>query len=60
MDLYRASGVNEYWIVDPDDKEITIYLFEEKDIRSKKTYKGNEKVRSNIFKDLSFSAGDIF
>jgi Uma2 family endonuclease len=60
MDLYRASGVNEYWVVDPDDKEITIYLFEDKDIRSKKTYKDNEVTRSNIFNDLCFEVKDIF
>jgi prevent-host-death family protein len=60
MDLYRASGVNEYWVVDPDDKEITIYLFKDKDIRSKKTYKDNEKARSNLFADLFFIVEDIF
>ena len=60
MDLYRASGVSEYWVVDPDDKEITIYLFEDKDIRSKKTYKDNEKARSNLFADLFFKVKDIF
>jgi prevent-host-death family protein len=60
MDLYRASGVNEYWVVDPDDKEITVYLFENKDINRKKTYKINEKVRSSIFEDLCFAVEDIF
>lgn len=60
MDLYRASGVSEYWVVDPDDKEITIYLFKDKDIDSKKTFKANEEVRSNMFPGLFFPAGDIF
>ncbi len=60
MNLYMASGVKEYWVVDPDDKEITIYFFKDKDIKGKKTYRGNEKARSKLFADLSFIVEDIF
>lgn len=60
MNLYMKSGVSEYWVVDPDDEEITIYLFNNKDIESKKTFKDGEKIRSNIFKDIFFAPGDIF
>jgi prevent-host-death family protein len=60
MDLYMSSGVNEYWIADPGNKEITVYLFEDKDIKSNNTYRASEKVRSNIFPELCFTVGDIF
>jgi prevent-host-death family protein len=60
MDLYRASGVGEYWVVDPDNTEITVYLFKDKDINSNNNYRAGEKARSNIFPGLCFTVGDIF
>ena len=60
MDFYRVSGASEYRVVEPDDKEITIYLFENKGIKRKKTYKDNEEVRSNMFQDLCFTVSNIF
>ena len=54
------SGASEYRVVEPDDKEITIYLFENKGIKRKKTYKDNEEVRSNMFQDLCFTVSNIF
>ncbi|MCM3568333.1 Uma2 family endonuclease [Neobacillus mesonae] len=34
-----SSGVNEYWIVNPDNKEVTVYLFEDNNISNNTTYK---------------------
>ncbi|MBQ9061474.1 MAG: Uma2 family endonuclease [Eubacterium sp.] len=28
---YRKAGVREYWIIDPENREVLVYLFAERD-----------------------------
>ncbi|MED3563695.1 type II toxin-antitoxin system Phd/YefM family antitoxin [Bacillus xiapuensis] len=60
LDLYMSCGVNEYWIVNPDNKEITIYLFEDNNISDNATFKNNEAAQSFIFDGLSAEIQRIF
>lgn len=60
LDLYMSCGVNEYWIVNPDNKEVTVYLFEDNNISNNTTYKNNEAAQSFIFNGLSAEISMIF
>jgi prevent-host-death family protein len=60
LDLYMSCGVSEYWIVNPDNKEVTIYLFEDFNISDSTTYKNNDAAQSFIFKELSAEIKRIF
>lgn len=60
LDLYMSCGVNEYWIVNPDNREVTVYLFENNNIGDSATYKGNESIQSFIFKGLGAEVSRIF
>ncbi len=60
LDLYMCSGVNEYWIVNPENKEITVYFFKNNDILKIKTFKNNEAAYSYYFKDFKVKLEDIF
>lgn len=60
LDLYMSAGVNEYWIVNPLNREIAIYLFEQNDIVKNETYKKNEVAASYIFTGLKMNLRDIF
>ncbi|MCH1624193.1 type II toxin-antitoxin system Phd/YefM family antitoxin [Fredinandcohnia quinoae] len=60
LDLYMSCGVNEYWIVNPDNKELTVYLFEDHEIGNYVTYKNNEAAKSYIFEGLSVEISRIF
>ena len=60
LDLYMSTGVNEYWIVNPLNREITIYFFEQNDIVKNETYKKNEVAASYIFTGLKMNLKDIF
>jgi prevent-host-death family protein len=60
LDLYMCSGIKEYWIVNPVNREITIYCFENNDISKNETFKKNEIAGSYIFKGLSIDLKDIF
>ncbi|MBN1298757.1 MAG: type II toxin-antitoxin system Phd/YefM family antitoxin [Actinobacteria bacterium] len=60
LDLYMCSGVNEYWIVNPSNREITVYSFENKDIAASETFKNNETAQSYYFPDLKIKLKDIY
>lgn len=60
LDLYMSCGVNEYWIVNPDNQEVTIYHFEEKNISHYTTFKKSETAQSFIFEELRADIDRIF
>ena len=42
LDLYMSTGVREYWLVNPTNKEVTVYLFEQNDLSRNATYRNGE------------------
>jgi prevent-host-death family protein len=60
LDLYMSCGVQEYWIVNPFNKEVTVYLFEDKNIHSSTTYRKNETAHSYSFSGLTAELNRIF
>lgn len=53
---YRASGIREYWIVDPDRERIVVYDFESEDTQE---YAFSESVKAGIYDDLYINFSDI-
>jgi len=47
LKIYMKYGVREYWVVDPEKKEITVYC--NTDEEDYKTYTFNDKVKSGVF-----------
>ncbi|WP_212921421.1 Uma2 family endonuclease [Ornithinibacillus bavariensis] len=60
LDLYMSCWVEEYWIVNPDNMEVTIYHFEENNISSSSTYKNGETAKSFIFDGLGAEISRVF
>jgi prevent-host-death family protein len=60
LDLYMSCEVKEYWIVNPINREVTVYLFEGKNISSNNTYRKSENAQSRIFEGLSIELGRVF
>lgn len=60
LDLYMSTGIKEYWIVNPLNKDITIYFFEDNNIAKNETYKKNESASSYFFIGLNINLKDIF
>ncbi len=60
LNTFMTSGVSEYWLVDPDNKMITIYTFTDYEIDKMKVYKKGETAKSEIFEGLSVDVKLLF
>jgi prevent-host-death family protein len=60
LDLYMSTGVTEYWIVNPLNHEVSIYLFEDNSISKNTTYKNNETAASFSFPELGVKLAEVF
>ena len=60
LDLYMSCGVEEYWIANPINKEVTVYLFADNNISSHLTYRKTETAQSCFFEGLAVDLHKIF
>lgn len=60
LDLYLYSGIREYWIVSPFNKEVYVYFYEDNAIKDYKVYKGGETAESIFFEGLEMPLEQIF
>lgn len=60
LDLYKETGVREYWMVDPAKKEIYLYSFENLKIKDQKVFTGDMIIESMYFKSLKVSLPKMF
>jgi Uma2 family endonuclease len=57
---YLEFGVNEYWIVDPFEKNIMVYTPSSGQNAPSHTFTGKDKVSSPNFPTLTFDLDKIF
>jgi prevent-host-death family protein len=60
LDLYMSTGIREYWIINPLNREVCVYLFEENNIGNSATYKNQETAVSYHFTGLEVRLELIF
>lgn len=60
LDLYMECGVQEYWIVDPAEKIVIIYHFQNRDIKQTAICKPPQTANSFLFDGLSVELERIF
>ena len=60
LELYRTTGIKEYWIINPFSEEIYLYSFEKENINEIITFKNQEILKSITFRGLKIDLHDIF
>jgi len=60
LNTYMLSGVKEFWVVDPKQKTIMIYVFKDLQIDSSETYKNDEAAVSRAFDGLVAPLAEVF
>jgi Uma2 family endonuclease len=55
---YAATGIPEYWIVDPEEQKVTVLKLVE-GFYEEEGYQSNEKLQSQVFSELSLTANQI-
>lgn len=60
LDLYRESGVCEYWAINSESREVYIYVFKDQAIESIQSFKGDDKAGAVFFPGLSVHLTEIF
>lgn len=58
--LYARCGVKEYWIVDPDEKRVEVYLLGKEGYQLKGNYSEGDRIESQVIKGLVIKMEEIF
>jgi Uma2 family endonuclease len=58
MNTYMTSGVKEYWVVDPTDKKVIVYVYENYEMKHMDSYKAG-LINSFAF-DVEITVEDVF
>lgn len=60
LDTYRLSGVREYWIIEPKQRCIMVYVFTNYEIDLVKTFEKGTNAKSQAFNGLSVNVDALF
>lgn len=55
--LYREAGVREYWLINPTNRTVIVYVFELGEDASFYTF--DDEIRSHVFPDLRIRLSDV-
>ena len=60
FDLYAASGVREYWLADPDERTLEVYVLRGQAYAPLGSYRPGEVAASELLPDLKLNVKELF
>ena len=60
FNLYQRAGVREYWIVDPDSKDVQSFVLEEGRYSAKDFRGAGETIRASVLEDCEIDLSPVF
>jgi len=60
FDLHEENEVKEYWIVDPSEKTVLMYVLKEYKFIGLKPFIEDDNIKSTLFPDLNFPLAEVF
>ncbi len=58
LNLYLDAGVREYWIVDPREEKIVVYLLDEEKFKMM-SYTFSDTIKVSIYDNLSIDFSEV-
>ncbi len=59
-ELYEIYHVPEYWVIDPFEKEVSVFRYEKGELQKAGLFKANEKLTTPILPTLEINISDLF
>ena len=60
FDLYEENGVKEYWLVEPGEKVIFVYILQDGKYLGLKPFIEDDEISSALFPELKFAVKEVF
>ena len=60
FDLYEESGVKEYWIVEPKNQTVEVFVLENEKYRRNQTYVSDDVIYCHTFEGLELDLKEVF
>ena len=60
FDLYEENGVREYWMVEPSEKVIYVYVLQNQKFIGLKPFTEDDEISPVLFPELRFSVKEVF
>lgn len=59
-ELFEIYKVPEYWVVNPFEKEITVFKFKNGELKKTKTFRENEQLKTKVLPGFLLDTGKLF
>ena len=60
FNLYQRAGVREYWMVDPVEKSVLVFVLEDGRYAAKDFGAAGDRLRVNILEDCTIDLSQVF
>ena len=57
---YQQAGVKEYWIIDPENRSVEVYVLQDAQYRKDHVYDSEGIIKTTLFEELEIAVIDIF